>query len=103
MTPEEIEKELESRRAVVDCNSGNIVSQQGKRLRGECSKCGECCRMPGVPYPDYEKKCCRYLSRKHSGDGMIFICNIYPVRPIGCALWPEVIDKLPEECTLYFE
>ena len=108
MTPEEIEAELKTRQAVVDINSGNIVSQQGRILKGECSKCGKCCLSTGVPYPDEDNLRCRHLREKSDGDGMqIYICDIYSIRPVGCAFWPEIIDfennQVPEECTLYFE
>lgn len=110
MTPKEIEAELRTRQALVDCNSGNIVSQNGKKLLGECNKCGKCCRFedePTVPYPDFIKRCCSHLVPKIIGGQQRYVCDIYSIRPVSCGFWPEITDfennQVPEECDLYYE
>lgn len=107
MTPKEIEAELKARQAVVDCNSGNIVSQNGRKLKGECNQCGKCCKMPGVPYPDEIRRCCSHLVPKIIGGQQRYICDIHSIRPVACGFWPEITDfendQVPEECTLYYE
>lgn len=103
MKPEEVEKELKSRQALVDLNEHRIISQNGKVLRGQCCRCGECCIHVHVPYKQNFNSWCEKLVKQRTRDGVRFLCSIYRIRPVGCALWPEPTDELPEACTFRWE
>lgn len=93
-----------SRLAEVDLNQGRIISQDGAILCGYCSCCGVCCMQAGVPYPTADKtKCKRLRPDETNSDGSnTFKCSVYRIRPLQCALWPEVDDEMPPECTYYW-
>ena len=93
-----------SRLAQVDLNEGRIVRQDGAVLCGSCSRCGTCCMQAGVPFPNADKtKCKRLRPDQTKSDGSnTFKCSVYRIRPLQCALWPEVDDEMPPECTYYW-
>lgn len=59
-----------------------ITAVNGKRLIGECQRCGWCCRNAH----------CEYLKMETLNGKVNAVCIIYNRRPIACALWP-----LPDE------
>jgi hypothetical protein len=88
--------------ATIDIDRAAIVRQDGKILVGDCNRCGECCKV-SPPYPG-EDGACIYLVKDQLVDGeLVYRCDVYFKRPFGCALWPEVDDELPEECSLSWE
>lgn len=102
-----------NREALIDCETGQIIESGGKRLRGECRKCGLCClfnknRPPGVPFPDVKRRRCRHLVGTPTGTASHKCqCGIYAVRPASCHLWPELyhfeMGYVPEGCGYYYE
>jgi hypothetical protein len=93
-----------SRIALVDLNEGRIMQQEDCALFGKCNRCGACCRGPGVPYPHRKLNQCRQLviTGANPDGSSIFKCKIYPIRPVGCALWPEPFDDMPDTCGYYW-
>lgn len=60
--------------------------------RGECNRCGECCKLP---YP------CPFL--RYDEDGLSS-CAIYAVRPPSCRKYPRTAGEnlTPHSCGYYF-
>ena len=89
----------------LDMNEHRIMEQGDKVLCGYCCQCGACCIGTHVPYPKEGGGCKRLLPHGTAEDGSTekFICKVYRIRPVGCALWPEIDDKLPESCTYYWK
>jgi Fe-S-cluster containining protein len=89
--------------AIVDMDNHSLVEMEGKKLVGECNFCGVCCRGDKVPFPKDEGPDCKYLTKElYEGEDR-YVCSIYFRRPIGCALWPEPDDEMPEECCFRWE
>jgi Fe-S-cluster containining protein len=65
-----------------------IVSIDGQRLLGGCHRCGACCERAG----------CAHLSFELFNGQRRAVCEIYSHRPVGCALWPDLEDVIPEGC-----
>ncbi|MHA1648206.1 MAG: YkgJ family cysteine cluster protein [Promethearchaeota archaeon] len=64
-----------------------------KKRKGECLRCGECCKLPNVcPFLRYDEN---HKAR----------CLIYHIRPMNCRVYPrtkkEHITK--ETCGYYFD
>jgi len=93
-----------ARVAYVDLETGHIMQQENAILCGSCSRCGACCLGETVPFPHPVKLKCIHLKRAASINHGTkqFRCAIYSNRPMRCALWPELKNKIPKQCTLYW-
>lgn len=80
-----------------------IVEMDGQtwRMKGECNKCGQCCRKPDTPFPNEDNTACSKLRRNVDENGIeTFECSIYWYRPWACAVSPLPWNPMPPECTL---
>lgn len=77
-----------------------LAVKNGKlhKLTGECNRCGDCCKLPGVPYPTPEGPCEKL--RMNDDAGVVTgECTIQWIKPWCCAMWPRDPDEaLPERC-----
>jgi Fe-S-cluster containining protein len=80
--------------ALVIIEEQRIVSVNGRRLLGECRRCGACCRATG---------CTHIVQDEVLEDGSRpWRCDIYHTRPMGCALWP-LPDQVREDCGFHYQ
>jgi Fe-S-cluster containining protein len=52
-----------------------------KNRRGQCIRCGRCCRLPND---------CPFLKIKEDGNA---VCLIYLIRPLNCRKYPRTKDE----------
>ncbi|MBN2019486.1 MAG: hypothetical protein JW749_04605 [Sedimentisphaerales bacterium] len=64
-----------------------------KSRRGQCNRCGACCKLPNV---------CPWLRFDAEGKAL---CLIYPVRPLNCRKYPRTPSEhiTTDTCGLRFE
>jgi hypothetical protein len=64
-----------------------------KTRRGQCLRCGACCKLPNV---------CPWLRFDSEGKA---ICKIYPIRPLNCRKYPRTKSEhiTTETCGIHFE
>ena len=70
-----------------------IVAQDEYFLRGQCKRCGACCLRLKCPHLIFETV----------NDQRQAVCTIYTKRPVWCAIWPQIDDKLPPSCGFRWE
>lgn len=72
-------------------------------LKGECSRCGECCenlKMPLKEIAGENGKCIKLEYETQNGEKMAKCTAPYETRPNFCALYPrDPYEKLYENCT----
>lgn len=83
--------------ALVDMDKLRLLMYDGKVLRGECNRCGKCCRAIK------QGKGCEYLQVEMVDDKPRHFCSIYFERPARCALWPMFGDPVPDGCGFWWE
>ncbi|EIC23198.1 hypothetical protein [Thiorhodovibrio frisius] len=64
-----------------------------ERRRGECNRCGECCKLP-LP--------CPFLRYDEQG---LSLCTVYHARPPSCRKYPRTPDEniTPATCGFFFD
>lgn len=96
--------ELKENEAVVNTAERRLIRQGGKVLKGACHRCGKCCQINPVFPKKAKQGQCKYLDWEKTGDrGTRAVCLLDTRKPMGCALWPEIDDKIPAECGFYWE
>ena len=74
-------------------------------LEGYCSQCGQCCINPkyNVGYNDASGRCSQLITETIDGS-LLYRCQIYENRPVGCLLWPigKVDIAVNTQCTYKF-
>ena len=65
------------------------VGRKTMRLRGECNRCGACCRLMN----------CQYLTEDSGKDS----CGLGWLHPFGCRVYPLPEEKRLEGCGLYWK
>lgn len=83
--------------ALVDIDRLRLLVTDRMVLRGECMRCGECCRRIN------QGQGCEYLKVELVDDKPRHYCSIYFNRPARCALWPMPGDPQPESCGFHWE
>jgi Fe-S-cluster containining protein len=70
----------------------SLVLPVSEQRRGDCNRCGECCKLPYV---------CPFL--RYDDNGMSS-CAVYHVRPPSCRKYPRTADEnvTPHVCGYYF-
>ncbi len=71
-----------------------IVDVDGRRLLGECKRCGKCCKI--------NRDCPEVVNETLDGKPW-HVCKIYFDRPVRCAIWPLSGDPIPEGCGFHYE
>jgi hypothetical protein len=64
-----------------------------KSRRGQCIRCGACCKLPNV---------CPWLRYDDEGKAL---CMIYPIRPLNCRKYPRTESEhiTTSSCGLHFD
>jgi hypothetical protein len=91
--------------AIVRLDNYTLVEMDGQVLVGDCNQCGKCCGPDGVPPFPNDDGICKYLisDQVNEQGKRIYRCEIYRRRPVSCALYPELDDPVPDECSLSWE
>jgi len=84
---------MDNRIALVDVDRWRPLNMQGMELQGDCKRCGTCCRAIK----------CEHLKMENVNNKEQATCLIHWTKPVSCALWPLVGDKIPEGCGYHWE
>lgn len=75
------------------CRTLTSILPVSKARRGQCRRCGDCCKLPNV---------CPFLDFDEQG---LAICKIYHIRPLNCRKYPRTEKEAVtgESCGYTFE
>jgi len=79
--------------ALIDADRLRLLELNGKRLIGECRRCGACCKLTK----------CELLGVEMVDDKPRHFCKDYHNRSMRCTLWPYPGDPIPEGCGFHWE
>jgi len=82
------------RKAIIDIDKLRLIEFDGMLFKGECNRCGKCCRESN----------CMYLGMEIVDNKPRHKCNVYwGLKPARCSLYPMPTDNMPEGCGFYWE